>query len=78
MVVCLLVRCFADEQDEFDKMRQEFFILKPAEKPQQPMPQFVNMDSLKTAFETDAQGRQVFRVRSVELTYDILDRHYRR
>ena len=51
-------------QDEFDKMRQEFFVLKPSEK-QTATPSQFNMDSLKTAFDTDSQGQQIFRVRSV-------------
>lgn len=51
-------------QEEFEKMRQEFFVLKPSEKQQTPTsPHFVNLDTLKTAFETDGEGRQVFRVR---------------
>ncbi|KAK7477579.1 hypothetical protein BaRGS_00031184 [Batillaria attramentaria] len=48
-------------QDEFDRMRQEFFVLKPAGK--QTPTTLVNMDSLKTLYDTDSSGRQVFRVR---------------
>ncbi|KAK7098745.1 small heat shock protein p36-like [Littorina saxatilis] len=48
-------------QDEFDRMRQEFFVLKPADRKQSV--QFVNMDMLKTALETDSDGRHMFRVR---------------
>ena len=57
-------------QDEFERMRQEFFVLKPAEKQASAGPtttHFINMDTLKTAFDTDSEGRQVFRVRSVLL-----------
>ena len=57
-------------QDEFERMRQEFFVLKPSEKQASGGPtttHFINMDTLKTAFDTDSEGRQVFRVRSVLL-----------
>ncbi|XP_076471346.1 small heat shock protein p36-like [Babylonia areolata] len=55
-------------QDQFDKMRQDFFVLKPSEKqvpaPPTSSPHFPNMDSaVKAAFDVDSQGRQIFRVR---------------
>ncbi|PVD34023.1 hypothetical protein C0Q70_05285 [Pomacea canaliculata] len=48
--------------DEFERMRQEFFVLKPSEK-QASTNSLANVSSLKTAFETDSSGRQMFRVR---------------
>lgn len=46
--------------DEFQRMRQEFFVLKPSEKQ---TTTYTSVDSLRTAFETDSEGRQVFKVR---------------
>ncbi|GFS17958.1 major egg antigen [Elysia marginata] len=50
-------------EDEFDRMRQEFFTLKPSEKPNQPLTS-LNLDGgLQTMYETDADGVQRYRVR---------------
>lgn len=50
-------------EDEFDRMRQEFFTLRPSEKPSQPLTS-LNLDSgLQSMFETDQDGVQRYRVR---------------
>ncbi|KAL8568131.1 hypothetical protein ACOMHN_027654 [Nucella lapillus] len=53
-------------QEEFDRMRQEFFVLKPSEKQVTSTcssPSRVTMDAMRSMFETDSDGQQIFRVR---------------
>ncbi|RUS86381.1 hypothetical protein EGW08_005831 [Elysia chlorotica] len=50
-------------EDEFDRMRQEFFTLKPSEKPSQPLTS-LNLDTgMHSMVETDSDGVQRYRVR---------------
>ncbi|KAK3797314.1 hypothetical protein RRG08_014942 [Elysia crispata] len=50
-------------EDEFDRMRQEFFTLKPSEKSSQPLTS-LNLDTgMHSMFETDSDGVQRYRVR---------------
>ncbi|XP_046580701.1 major egg antigen-like [Haliotis rubra] len=46
-------------ENEFEKMRHDFFTLKPSEK----RASIIQMDNNKTLFETDSEGRQKFKVR---------------
>ncbi|XP_005113030.1 major egg antigen [Aplysia californica] len=50
-------------EDEFDRMRRDFFTLKPAEKSPQALAS-INLDTgMKSMFEADADGVQRFKVR---------------
>ncbi|BFZ15718.1 hypothetical protein BsWGS_18757 [Bradybaena similaris] len=50
-------------EDEFERMRQEFFTLKPSEKSTQSLTS-MNLDTgMRSMFETDADGIQRFRIR---------------
>ena len=49
-------------ENEFDRMRQDFFTLKPAEKSQALAT--ADLDTgVKSMYESDAEGKQHFRVR---------------
>ncbi|GFO35004.1 major egg antigen [Plakobranchus ocellatus] len=52
-------------EDEFDRMRQEFFTLKPSEKPapSQPLTSLNLETGMQSMFETDSDGVQRYRVR---------------